>query len=279
LERTIVSPDEYRFGPENEWRIVIANTKSLREAAFRLVYDVYTAKGYALRVPRESGLWCTIYFMHPDTIIFLVLKGDEAVGTASVVPDSRLGLAADLIFPEPLHALRSGGRRLCEVSSLAVTEGIAHESVDLTTHLYRLVYLAAAYPLRGTDIVACIMAHHGEFYSSVLLFDEVSTETRRSPKTGQQVRYARLNLETMKERYARGYEGLTGRRNLYRWFFQNEDEPAMLDWMKRNRRPMTREEIQYFGAEKSSILADAGPEKVAALMEYHEKAASSLSRY
>jgi hypothetical protein len=45
----------------------------------------------------------------------------------------------------------------------------------------------------------------------------------------------------------------------------------MLEWMDENRRPMTAEEMQYFGAEKSGILADAGPERVAVLMACHEK--------
>jgi hypothetical protein len=271
LDGQLINRHEYRFGPGKEWRIVIANTKAFREAAFRLVYDVYTSKGYALKVRPESAMLCTIQFMHPETIIFLVLKGEEPVGTATVVPDSPLGLAVDLIFPEPLASLRKEGRRLCEVSSLAVTEGVAHESVDLTTHLYRLLILASVRSLKGTDIVACVMAHHGDFYNNVLLFDDVSVETRRSPKTGQQVRYGRLNLETMKGRYARRYEGVTGRQNLYRWFFENEDEPVMLEWMDENRRPMTAEEMQYFGAEKSGILADAGPERVAVLMACHEK--------
>ena len=76
------------------------------------------------------------------------------------------------------------------------------------------------------------MAHHREFYSRFLLFDDVSEAPRLSPKTGQQVSYVRLNLETMKERYEQRYARATGRRNLYRWFFQNEDEPAIVDWMR-----------------------------------------------
>jgi hypothetical protein len=116
------------------------------------------------------------------------------------------------------------------------------------------------------------MAHHSDFYSRFLLFDEVSPEPRLSPKTSQQVSYARLNLETMKDRYEQRYARATGRRNLYRWFFQNEDEPATVEWLHRSRVPMTTEELYYFGARRTNILAKAGDAAIALLEEDYRQA-------
>ena len=82
----------------------------------------------------------------------------------------------------------------------------------------------------------------------------------------------RLNLETMKERYRERYARATGRRNLYRWFFQNEDEPAIVDWMRCSRRPMTTEDLYYFGAKRTSILANAGHDVIAILEEEYRLA-------
>jgi len=257
---------EYRFGPDGQWRILVANTRELREKAFRLVYDVYIREGYELRFGRESGLWCTIHHLHPGTMVFLAEKEGRLAGSVTVMPDSHLGLPTDRIFPEPLAVLRKDGRRLSEISSLVVTEEPGGIPPELAMHLYRLAHLASLHLFKSTDIVASVMAHHRDFYLRFLLFDEVSSP-RLSPKTGQQVCYGRLNLETMRERYRERYARATGRRNLYRWFFQNEDEPDMVEWLRRSRLPMTTEDLYYFGAKKTNILAKAGHDVIAILEE------------
>ena len=263
---------EYRFGPDGQWRVLVANTRELRETAFRLVYDVYIREGYELRFGRESGLWCTIHHLHPDTTIFLAEKEGSLAGSVTVMPDSRLGLPTDRIFPEPLADLRKAGCRLSEISSLVVTEEPGGIPPELAMHLYRLAHLASLHLLKSTDIVASVMDRHRDFYSRFLLFDEVSETPRLSPKTGQQVCYARLNLETMKERYEQRYARATGRRNLYRWFFQNEDEPDMVDWLRRSRLPMTTEDLYYFGAKRTNILTKAGHDVIALLEEEYRLA-------
>jgi hypothetical protein len=65
---------------------------------------------------------------------------------------------------------------------------------------------------------------------------------------------------------------LRGKRNLHRWFFQNEEEQAMVDWIRRNRQPMTADELNYFGAKKSHALSEAGADAVSVLMESCQKA-------
>ena len=269
----LIEANEYRFGPENDWSIVVANTQPLREKAFKLVHDIYLGKGFALVPNLRSGLWCTIHHLHPHTLTFLALKAGQAAGTVSIVPDSRLRLPADIIFPERLAVLRKAGLRLSEIFSLGVSDEIAHSAVDLTMHLYRLVHLAANRLFHNTDIVASVMTHHAAFYSNFLLFDEVSPDSRQSPKTGEHVVFTRISLETMEHRYAERYSRLKGKRNLHRWFFQNEEAEILVDWIRRNRQPMTADELNYFGAEKSHALSEAGSDSVAVLIEYYQNAA------
>jgi hypothetical protein len=276
LAERLLDTNEYRFGPKNDWSIVVANTQALREKAFRLVHDIYLGKGYALRSSGGSELWCTIHHLHPYTLTFLAMKAGQAAGTISIVPDSRLGLPADVIFPEHLSVLRKAGRRLSEIFSLGVDEGIDHRAVDLTMHLYRLVHLAATHLFHNTDIVASVMDHHAAFYSKILLFDEVSPESRQSPKTGEQVVFTRMNLETMERRYAARYSRLKGKRNLFRWFFQNEEAETLVDCIRRNIQLMTDDELNYFGAQKSHALSEAGSGAVAVLMEYYRQALQGL---
>ncbi|MEN6319951.1 MAG: hypothetical protein ABFD82_14500 [Syntrophaceae bacterium] len=262
---------EYRFGPNNDWSIVVANTRTLREKTFRFVYDTYVSKGYNLQLGHKSGLWCTIHHLHPSTISFLAEKNGQPVGTVSIVPDSRLGLPADLIFPEKLSFLRKADRRLCEAFSLAAATGITDGSVEVTMHLYKCIHLAAIRLLHTNEIVASIMAHHANFYTDILLFDEVSPDSKQSPKTDEQVRFTHINLETMSEQYAQRYSQLKGKRNLYRWFFQNKEESAIVEWIRQQKRPMTADDLNYFGVLKSDILAETKPETVTILMEYYRQ--------
>ncbi|MGC9977238.1 MAG: hypothetical protein ABSC57_11115, partial [Syntrophales bacterium] len=123
------------------------------------------------------------------------------------------------------------------------------------------------------DIVASVMAHHTDFYSKILLFDEVFPESRQSPKTGEQVVFAKMNLETMERRYAERYGRFKGKRNLHRWFFQNEEAETMVNWIRRNRQPITADDVDYFGVRKSQALSGADSDSVAVLMGYFRKAA------
>ena len=90
--------------------MLIADTRALREKAFRLVCDAYRREGYELRYGSESGLWCTVHHLHPGTMIFLAEKGEQPAGSVALMPDSPLGLPTDRIFPEPLADLRKAGR-------------------------------------------------------------------------------------------------------------------------------------------------------------------------
>jgi len=208
-------------------------------------------------------------------MVFLAEKEGRLAGSVTVMPDSRLGLPTDRIYPEPLADLRKAGRCLSEISSLVVTEEPGGIPPELAMHLYRLTHLASLHLFKSTDIVASVMAHHRDFYSRFLLFDDVSESPRLSPKTGQQVCYARLNLETMKKRYRERYARATGRRNLYRWFFQNEDEPDMIEWLRSSHSIMTTEDLYYFGAKKTNILAKAGHDVIAILEEEYRQAGAA----
>jgi hypothetical protein len=84
-----------------------------------------------------------------------------------------------------------------------------------------------------------------------------------------------MNLESMERRYAARYSRLKGKRNLFRWFFQNEEAETLVDWIRRNIQLMTDDELNYFGAKKSHALSEAGSGAVAVLMEYCRQARPS----
>ena len=50
----------------------------------------------------------------------------------------------------------------------------------------------------------------------------------------------------------------------------------MIEWIRKNRRPMAVDELNYFGTLKSNILSEAGSDTVAILMDYYGQAAAIL---
>lgn len=248
------------------FRIQVANTRMLRERAYRLVYGAYAGRGYEVAPFAKQRLWFPFHHCNPDAITFLAERGGQDMATLTLVPDSELGLPADDIFPVAVADLRSRDRRACEICSLAVAELPEQDDRTVLLHLFRFAYLSAAYLLEGTDLVACVMAHHGAFYRRALLFDAVSPESVRSPKTGAPVRWARLDLALAPERYERHYGSQTGARNLHR-FFVNEEVPSLLDWLSRQRRPLAFADLVYFGVEMSEVLKAAGPQARARLQD------------
>lgn len=268
--RTLPGPAAERETPPpwngGGFSIQVANTRALRERAYRLVYGAYAGRGYEVASFAKQRLWFQFHHCNPDAITFLAERDGQDVATLTLVPDSELGLPADDIFPVAVADLRARGRRACEICSLAVAEHPGHDGRTALLHLFRFAYLSAAYLLKGTDLLACVMAHHGAFYRRTLLFDEVSAESVRSPKTGAHVRWARLDLALAPERYARHYGSQPGERNLHR-FFVNEEVPGLLDWLRRQRRPLAFADLVYFGVEMSEVLKTAGPQARARLQD------------
>lgn len=248
------------------FRIQVANTRALRERAYRLVYGAYAGRGYEVAPFAKQRLWFQFHHCNPDAITILAEYGDKDVATLTLVPDSELGLPAEDIFPAAVANLRSRGRRACEICSLAVAELPEQDGRTALLHLFRFAYLSAAYLLEGTDLIACVMAHHGAFYRRALLFDEVSTESVRSPKTGASVRWARLDLALAPERYERHYGSQSGERNLHR-FFVNDEVPGLINWLRRQRRTLAFADLVYFGVEMSDVLKAAGPQARARLQD------------
>ena len=175
----------------------------------------------------------------------MVERQGNPVAVLSVIPDSSLGLPSDSIFPEKTAALRTSGRKASEISSFVVLDNSDESGIEIPLHLFKTVWLTARYIHGSTDMIATAMSRHAAFYGHVLLFDELSRDERISPKTGEKVRYGRLRLDTVCERYKSRFSNLSGNKNLYH-FFNDGTEMKIVDWIKREHKPMSKDDIKYF---------------------------------
>ena len=89
---------------------VARDTDELEEA-FALVYREYLRKGYTDK--NSSGLRLSLHNALPDATTFIALSEKNVIiATATIVPDSFLGLPMDSIYYDELNRLRRIGARL-----------------------------------------------------------------------------------------------------------------------------------------------------------------------
>ena len=97
----------------------IARTKEELEQAFSLVYKEYASRGY---IPKhyKSKLRLSLYNALPSTATFVAKQGRKVVATVTLIPDSPIGIPMDKIYKKEVDSLRKKGRRVAEVSQLAI---------------------------------------------------------------------------------------------------------------------------------------------------------------
>lgn len=118
--RVLHSPPPNELPAKNDDGAVrIASRREEFEAAYRLVYRSYLLHGYVCPSAAEIVYHPAFGLEVSRTLIFQQSAG-EIAGTLSVVGDNSWGLQLEAIFPREVASLRAAGKRLAEVTCLAV---------------------------------------------------------------------------------------------------------------------------------------------------------------
>jgi hypothetical protein len=165
-------------GLKRDTRVQIASQPAEWDAALKLVADNYRACGY--EAPSNKPLRFTKYHALPETIVLVAKQEDEVVATYSMVFDNPLlGLPMESIYADEIALLRRQGRRLAEVTSLAVSGLSQREFVQVFTTMIRLG--VQYHNRRGGDTwVITINPHHRTFYCKAMGFQPLG-ECRSYP--------------------------------------------------------------------------------------------------
>ncbi|MCL2700582.1 MAG: hypothetical protein FWE88_02685 [Phycisphaerae bacterium] len=183
-------------GCGSEVTIQRASDASLLRQAYALVHDVFVNQGFISSHPSHVRL--RTYEALPEMATFVATVDGHVVAVTSVVPDSSdLGLPSDQAFNGELDILRAEGRRLCEITNLAVNP--AYRNTPIFFELTRCC-LAHATLTGHTDMFIAISPEHARFFEEVLLFDHVGDEREYEPGTEDIVEGKRLNLVGLQQR-------------------------------------------------------------------------------
>ncbi len=93
-----------------------AKTREELERCYEIVYYEWEKAGY---LSGGTPLRYTLYNALPQTTTFVGIKDDKIFMTATIIPDSLIGMPIDRIFSDKLSTYRKNNKKLAEVSMLA----------------------------------------------------------------------------------------------------------------------------------------------------------------
>lgn len=209
-----------REAANNSIRIERAVSAEDLRAAYKLVHDVFVFQKYI--TPQNSGMRIRIYEALPEMATFVAKVDDQVVGVMSLVPDSaELGLPSDRVFGKELGRLRKMGRRVSEVTNLAVAEEYCKSSVLL--ELSRCI-CAHAVNSGVDDMFIAISPGHSAFFETILQFDAWGEARNYGHDVVDMVEGKRLDVNAIADRAASADKLLGKDAFLYDWFVANNPE-------------------------------------------------------
>jgi hypothetical protein len=236
-------------------RIRVAATRVLREQCYRLAYRVYRAMGL---IPEHPGGWVVLrHDRFPSTVTYIEQDpfGDP-ISTATQLFDARAGFPFEDVFAPEVASLRARGARLSSIVRLVRTGGRGVGPAGL----WRLINLFLIHAVRVracTDLLIEVNPRHAGFYRRHLGFRTLAG-SRPCPRAGgMPVRLLHLDLHL----YVQEIGGMTpvaspwgysSERSLYRRFLDADAERPVADALARMLRPMTRDQMRYFGLHQDS---------------------------
>lgn len=189
-------------------------SESEKTEAREFVMSVYHEHGYLENIPefRKKAI------AFSDTTITIIAEEDgEITGSLSVILDNHSRLPIDALCPSETKALRTQGRRICELSQFAVTKG----SMNTSLLLCKYAKIIACDILHLTDFVISSNPKHEAFYLRVLKFSPYADEINHPDLSQTNASILRLNLLTFEEAYREA--SLKSRfLNLHEFFFGSD---------------------------------------------------------
>ncbi len=245
-------------------RVEFATKKEHFEAAFKLVYREYLKKGYCSSNPSEMRI--TVYSALPDTAAFCLWRQNTLLGTASLIIDSPVGLPIESTYSNEIKTLRLQGRKLSEVSLLALNSDVISKGIkplyfaERLRHLYHLfkpIFWYARKSAECTDMCIAINPVHKMLYSS-LYFEQFGEERVYESVNKNPSIAMRLNFDQIEERCQKRTPGL------YKLFLGNPLEMKKISEIFR----WNEDDFNYFFNEKD-FLTKAKPEQIGYLAQIY----------
>jgi hypothetical protein len=235
----------------------VARTSQELEAAYGLVYQEYLKRRYINE--SSSRIKCSVFNLVPEAATFVAVLDKTVLATASIIPDSPLGLPLDSIYAqETTELFRTKGKKICEISMLASDTTLFSNEVSLMLNskkMFLVFYLFKAVFDYGTRVLGvdniCITINP----KHALIYDFLMFRDFGRLKTYDSVNGAPAIAKYLNVREVERECELKEKEGLLKMFFQRKTDPEKLS----GKVSFTPEQIRYFFAEKTDVLARATP--------------------
>lgn len=211
---------------QHEWpspslEIKIARTEEELETAYRLLHDSYVDSGFM--TPHPSGMRVLAQHLLPQTTTIVAKWDGKVIGTLSLIRDNPLGLPLERLFD--LSARRSGGRRLAEVSSLAVDKSFRGRVSTALFPLFRFVFQYARDCFGTHEFVIAVNPSTVDMYLGLMCFKRLDVQIKSYDfVNGVAAAGLFLNFEEAQKRWVEVFAHRPTRSNFHKYWTEIPNE-------------------------------------------------------
>lgn len=205
------------------FKIRLAHDNERVSSASMLVQRKYASRGY-----QANG-----FEKNPERITLMAFQDDKVIGTLTLGLDSTKGLLVEDLYKPEIDSLRQAGRKICELTKLAVDQ--AHGSKHVLASLFHIAYIYGRVMQGYTDVVIEVNPRHVRFYKRMLGFVELGPE-RMCSRVNAPAVLLRLELDYVDQQIkllGGKNDNQQGDRSLYPYFFAKKDEVGITDRLTR----------------------------------------------
>ncbi len=205
------------------FKIRLAGSEERRQVAHMLVRKMYSSRGYKTETPDSEPA-----VEYPARLTLLLSdRLERPRGTMSLIFDVGAGLPADAAFSDLLDPMRAEGRRLAEVSRLAIDDGGGGTYLVAGMVQVLLIYSTVIHPY--TDWIIEVNPRHVGYYKRMLGFETVG-DRRQCARVEAPAVLMRIRLADMLARAqvsAAGGGRKAGDKSMYAYFIDPGEAHAI----------------------------------------------------
>jgi hypothetical protein len=149
-------------------RVAVAGSREELEAAHSLVYRRYRSRGYEVDVPKNNTQPSDGDCAARREVTIVAAAAGGMIGTCTLGFDGPRGLRADATYGDVIRGARAAGRRVGEITRLAVDSA---EGIAVLASLFNLAYAAGKAIDDVSDVYVEVNPRHVLFYTRLLGFE------------------------------------------------------------------------------------------------------------
>lgn len=232
--------------PSPSLEIKIADNEQELESAYRLLHDSYVDAGFMS--PDPTGMRVIPQHLLPQTSTVVAKWDGKVIGTISLIRDNPFGLPLEKIFD--VSDRRAHGRRLAEVSSLAVDPRYRGQINRALFPLFRFIFQYARNYFGIHELVIAVNPMMVDLYLGFLCFERLVAKPKPydfvqgAPAVGLY-----MNYETVSDRQRQVFAQRPEVLNLFKYWHEVPKDP-------RNRMPERRYHSSFDAVLTPKLLQD-----------------------